>query len=373
MGAGGLVHGRTARWGVCAVVTVGVGAVFTELRMPGSWLVAAAIAAGMVAIIGGQELTPHRWALRPGQSIIGILAAAPLATVGAGTAQRYLIVSIAVSAATLALCLGCARVVAWAGRGAVSPATAVLSTLAGGASGISTMAVDLDVDHRYVAFSQYLRLVVVTVTLPFVLIAIGLHPQRSTAVGHAPSVLGLAVAVAIVALAGRIGARLSVPAPYLLMPLMVTLVVELAVPGLRFDLPSLVVAVAYVVIGWQAGGSFTRASLRLFVRLLPVTAVLIGVMMGACFAMAVGVAVWLHISLGQSYLATTPGGIYAVMATATDTGAGPVVSTLQVIRLLTMVFAAAIAARVFSDRTQIGRRLGSRDRAEAPSVDTRLG
>ncbi|WHU47077.1 AbrB family transcriptional regulator [Gordonia sp. L191] len=360
------------------MVTVGVGAVFTELRMPGSWLVAAAIAAGMVAIIGGQELTPHRWALRPGQSIIGILAAAPLATVGAGTAQRYLIVSIAVSAATLALCLGCARVVAWAGRGAVSPATAVLSTLAGGASGISTMAVDLDVDHRYVAFSQYLRLVVVTVTLPFVLIAIGLHPQRSTAVGHAPSVLGLAVAVAIVALAGRIGARLSVPAPYLLMPLMVTLVVELAVPGLRFDLPSLVVAVAYVVIGWQAGGSFTRASLRLFVRLLPVTAVLIGVMMGACFAMAVGVAVWLHISLGQSYLATTPGGIYAVMATATDTGAGPVVSTLQVIRLLTMVFAAAIAARVFSDRTQIGRRLGSRDRAEAPSVaapsvDTRLG
>ena len=65
----------------------------------------------------------------------------------------------------------------------LAPATALLSTLAGGASGISTMAPDLRVDHRYVALSQYLRLVVVTLTLPVVLELAGTAPAVSPA-GH---------------------------------------------------------------------------------------------------------------------------------------------------------------------------------------------
>lgn len=336
------------RWGLCLVVTVILALALSGLAMPGAWLVGSTVAAGLVAIIGGGELKPARTVLRPAQSVVGIMAAAPLAAVGFDTARGYFAVSAVVSIATLGLCLGCAAVVFWSGRGAISRATAVLSTLAGGASGISTMAVEMDVDHRYVAFSQYLRLVLVTITLPFVLVAVGLY--AGSVHGTAPALSGQSVIAVLVVIgfAGLCGERLRMPAPYLLAPLVVTVGLELVLPSLRFDLPFPVTAVAYAVIGWQAGGSFTRSSVRLFVRLLPITLTLIAVMIAACFALAVGVAMWLDIPLGQAYLATSPGGIYAVMATAADTGAGPVVSTLQVIRLLTMVLAAAVAARMLA-------------------------
>ena len=348
MSGGFIVNPLHRHWCLCVAATVVLALALSGLAMPGAWLVGATVAAGLVAVLGGGELKPARAVLRPAQSIVGIMAAAPLAAVGFDTARGYFAVSAVVSASTLALCLGCAAVVFWRGRGTISRATAVLSTLAGGASGISTMAAELDVDHRYVAFSQYLRLVIVTITLPFVLVAVGLHAGPTHSTGPSMSWQAVVAVVAVIGLAGLCGERMRMPAPYLLAPLVATVGLELLLPSLRFDLPFPITAAAYAVIGWQAGGSFTRSSMRLFLRLLPITLALIAVMIAACFALAFGVAMWLDIPLGEAYLATSPGGIYAVMATAADTGSGPVVSTLQVIRLLTMVLAAAIAARVLA-------------------------
>ncbi len=332
--------------------TLVLGVTGDVLGVQASWLIAALVAGGAVALVGGEELTPPKQLLRPAQGLVGVSAAAPLSFVTWPQLRQYLGVSLVCVVLTLVICLGSSALLTRIAP-EVRPATAVLSTLAGGASGISTMAPELDVDHRYVALSQYLRLIVVTLTMPALLaLAGGSSGSSGAEIGQfgAASVAILAVLVLAVGYAGR---RLHLPAPFLLTPLLVTAAIGMA--GGADVVPTAPVwlsALSYIVIGWQAGGAFSRSSIRVFVRLLPVTATFIAVALVGCFGLAVLVQHWLAIPLSQAYLATTPGGIYAVLAVAHGSGSSAVVTTMQVVRLLAMLLTAIIAAKLLSRREQ---------------------
>lgn len=335
-------------WVWALILTGVVGWLFSALRVPSGWLIAALVSAGGVALLTGRQLTPARAVLRPAQGCIGLLATAPLAEEAAPTMAHYLGVSAVCSGATLIICLLCTLVLVRVAK-TLSPATALLSTLAGGASGISTMAPDLRVDHRYVALSQYLRLVVVTLTLPVVLELAGTVPAGSHVGGGRVSVLTSAAAAAVIFGAGYAALKLKWPAPFLLGPMLVGLPIAVATQDhLVLGLPPLVNTAAYVVIGWQAGGSFTRCAIRQFVRLMPLTCTFIGMTISGCLGLALLVSSWTGLSFSQAYLATTPGGIYAVLATAADSGAGPIVVTMQVFRLLVMYLVAIIGTKILS-------------------------
>lgn len=346
-------HRNKVSWACCLFLTVTLGLFFSAIRVPSGWLIAALVSAGTTAICTGREIAPRKALLRPAQGCIGVLAAAPLAGVTTAKLSHYLGVSFACSGATLLLCLGCGFVLTRAVK-TISPATALLSTLAGGASGISTMAPELGVDHRYVALSQYLRLIVVTLTLPLVLRLDGAPAVASHVAGRDVSLLSTLVAAAVIYCAGYAGLKWKWPSPFLLAPMLAALIVLTATQG-HYVLgvhPDARVA-AYIVIGWQAGGSFTRGAIRQFVRLLPLTCAFIGLAIGGCAAMAFAVSEWTGLSLWQAYLATTPGGIYAVLAAANDSGAGPIVVTMQVVRLLVMVIAAIVASKIFTTEKEI--------------------
>jgi hypothetical protein len=116
------------------------------------------------------------------------------------------------------------------------------------------------------------------------------------------------------------------------------------VPGI--DVPALLQSAAFLVIGLQVGISFTRESLRTIGRALPLAlAVIVGLIvasagLGAVLAAATGA------SALDGYLATTPGGLYAVLATATDSGADATfVLAVQVLRLFVMLLSAPLVAR----------------------------
>jgi uncharacterized protein len=259
---------------------------------------------------------------------------------------RYLGVSAVCSGATLIVCLLCTLILVRVAK-ALSPATALLSTLAGGASGISTMAPDLRVDHRYVALSQYLRLVVVTLTLPVVIKLAGMPAVAPHIAGDGVTVITSATAAAVIGGAGYAALKLKWPAPFLLGPMLAGLPIAVTTQDhLVLGLPPVVNTAAFVVIGWQAGGSFTRGAVRQFVRLMPLTCMFIAVTVGGCLGLAVLVSSWTGLSFAQAYLATTPGGIYAVLATAVDSGAGPIVVTMQVFRLLVMYVVAILGTRL---------------------------
>jgi uncharacterized protein len=110
--------------------------------------------------------------------------------------------------------------------------------------------------------------------------------------------------------------------------------------------PGLVASAAFLLIGLQVGLSFTRESLQTIGRALPVAlAVIVGLIvasagLGAVLSAATGV------SALDGYLATTPGGLYAVLATASDLGADVTfVLSVQVLRLFVMLLSAPLLAR----------------------------
>jgi len=103
---------------------------------------------------------------------------------------------------------------------------------------------------------------------------------------------------------------------------------------------------AFLVIGLQVGLGFTRASLRLVGRALPLALALIVGSVVACAGLGLLLSRTAGVTLLEGYLATTPGGIYAVLATATGAGADATfVLAVQVLRLFVMLFSAPLLAR----------------------------
>jgi uncharacterized protein len=109
--------------------------------------------------------------------------------------------------------------------------------------------------------------------------------------------------------------------------------------------------IAYALIGVQVGLRFTRASLASIARMLPVVLLLIVGMVVATAAMGALLA-WLTPVDGlTAYLATTPGGLFAVLATAADSGSDVTyVMAVQLFRLLVILAFTPLLARFLRAR-----------------------
>lgn len=253
----------------------------------------------------------------------------------------------------------------------VSAATATFASIAGGASGVTAVAGELGADDRVVAVIQYLRVLVIIVGMPVVAaLAFGGRmtatadptapsgiPGVAAAVTAAlrPDLLGLAFAALSVG-AGLLLARVvRFPAADLLGPLVVAAVLAVTglVPGLPAHVPPLVEAAAFALIGLQVGLRFTRASLHEVARLLPLAFALILVLIAACAGLGLLLAAGIGVSSLDGYLATTPGGLYAVLVTAGVSGADVTfVLGVQVIRLLLVLLLAPLLAAAFRRRAR---------------------
>jgi membrane AbrB-like protein len=256
---------------------------------------------------------------------------------------------VLVSAATLGVSLGAGLFMARATE--LDRPTAALGMVAGGASGIVTMARELGGDDRLVAFMQYLRvLVVVSATPLLVAVAFPGHDDTgATGPAGAPllgSARDWAVTVALAAAGAAAGRVLRVPAGALLGPMFLAAAVSLAAPEGWFIVPRLAQDAAFVVIGLQVGLGFTVATVRQTGRLLlPVLASIL-VLMLACAGLAVVLDRMTSVSFLDAYLATTPGGLYAVLAAALGAGANTTfIVAVQSLRVVVMVVLAPVAVR----------------------------
>src|SRR5262249_53928559 len=115
--------------------------------------------------------------------------------------------------------------------------------------------------------------------------------------------------------------------------------------------PYAVGQIAFAVIGLQVGLRFTRESLSRVARLLPWILASIVTLIAGCALLALLLSQVAGISFLDSYLATTPGGLYAVLATAVSTGANTTfVLAVQSLRLLVMIAAAPAIVRGLTGR-----------------------
>lgn len=342
------------RWGLLAGLTAAVTAAMAALAVPSPALFAGLLVATALALAGLAPARVPPTATTAAQSVIGVVIGvlAQPSTL-AGLAADWLPVLL-VTVGTLAISMAAGLLMGL--RRGVSPLTGMLALTAGGASGLVAVTRELGGDDRVVAVVQYLRVGIVTASMP-VVAALVFGANVTTAAGpEAPGApwfadLGFLVVCAV---AGTALARLArVPSAALLGPM--TLAIGLDLAGWSFGAtpPTLIVEVAYAVIGWQAGGRFTRESLRMVLGLLPLAVALIVAVIVASAGLGLLLSALTATTALDGYLATTPGGVYAVLATAISAGGDVTfVVAVQVLRVLVMLLIAPVVARV------VGRRGG---------------
>jgi len=345
------------RWGGLLIIVIAcVAGEATESFVPASHLLVP-LAVGFLAAIGGLvtgQVPPY--VNRGSQAVLGVMIGASLSPAALRQVAEAAVPVTIVTASTVVLSLAAATLLAVVAR--LDRPTAVLGMIAGGSAAAVACAEDLRADARVVAAMQYLRVALIAATAPVLaglLLAPAVPSGRSPA-AHSPAwqlvtgpnqVAGL-VLVAVVAFAGTAAAgRLRLPSAALLGPMVLAVTLTMTGTTTGFVPSGALRSALLTVIGLDVGLRFTRSAFSRLGRLLP-----LALACSVAVSLACGVLAWLlstmaHIPLGDAYLATTPGGINAVVATAAASHADiSLISSVQSLRLFCVVLLAPLLIRL---------------------------
>lgn len=339
---------RAAQWAALIGATVVAVLALDAWRVPAAVLIGP-LAVGIVFALGGATVRPVRPVKLSAQAVIGTAVAIALApAVGPDLASRVLLLLV-IGSATLGLALGLAILAARVGG--LSPATAVWGLAPGSAAAMVAFAEASGGDARKVALMQYSRIVIVA----FATLAVA-HGLTHAEIGQAhriwlPDLSGVGIlstaALSGAAVIASLWTRIGILA--LLAPILVGTVAAAA--GVPFQAPPLLTALAYAIIGWNIGLSFTRSSLRDNLRSLPVilggaVALIVG-----CAGLGLIVGRVFHLDPLSAYLATSPGGIDAMLIIAASVPVDlPLILAAQLTRFLMVIALARPIGAFLADR-----------------------
>jgi len=333
------------------VLVGGISVALSLLGFPSPLLFGGLLGGLVFALGSSREVSVPKWSFTIGQGIIGVTIGAivdweTLADLGGDWP-----VVIVISIVTLALSVVAGQLLRLH-RG-VSAVTASFSSVAGGASGMTAIAHDLGADDRVVTVIQYLRVLVILLAMPAA-VSIVFNADDGAAPGSSATettFTAVAYTVLAVVLGLALGRLLHLPSPALLGALLGAVVLALLPVFDDVAVPVWIQGIGYVLIGVQVGLKFTADSLKAIGRMLPTALLVIAIIVATCAAFGVLLAELTGVSQLDAYLATTPGGLYAVLATSADTGGNVTfVTAVQLIRLLLVLLAAPLLARWLTGR-----------------------
>jgi uncharacterized protein len=339
---------RVAAWGAIAGGVVAGGVALDAGGLPSSYLFAALLLGLAIALARPDRVALPPVAFRAAQAVAGVSLGAYLQADALRAVAGALVPVLLVSAGTLGLSLAAGAVLARVTP--LDPPTAALGMIAGGASGIVGMSGELGADDRLVAFMQYLRVLVVVLLTPIAIAVLFAGDHGTAAPPPSAGMLGAPwewAATAALALAGAGAAgRLRVTAGVLLGPMILTGAFVLAGALASFAVPDLLGQTAFALIGLQVGLRFTPETVRLLGRLTGPVLLAIAGLLVTSFGLALLLVATTSATLLDAYLATTPGGLYAVLAVAYGAGADTTfIVAVQSLRVVAMVLLAPLAVR----------------------------
>ena len=349
-------RGTAARWAALAAATALVAWLVALAGLPSSALFGALIVGVGAALLAPDRLAVPAPLFTAAQATAGVVLGTFLDRQSLDALGASWLPLALVTAATLAISLGAGALLARIT--ALDLPTAALGMVAGGASGIVGISDELGADDRLVAFMQYLRVLVIVALTP--VLAALVFPGADAAGAHRRA--GLRRPARLADHRGRRGpgragrAPGRIPGGALLVPMAAAAVLKLAVPGGDFAVPPAVGEVAFALIGLQVGLKFTVGTIRMLGRLFaPVLLGVLGVL-AACALLGAVLALTTSVSMRDAYLATTPGGLYAVLAVALGSNADAgFILAAQGLRLIVMVALAPLVVRWLVARARAPR------------------
>ncbi|WP_378733854.1 AbrB family transcriptional regulator [Nocardia brasiliensis] len=348
-----------------------------RVHFPAPQMILAIVVGGALALAGRLPAPMPRELSIGVQAMLGVLMGSYLEISLLSTIGLALVPVLAVTVATLVISLLVAVVFARVAH--VELPTATLGLLAGGSAAVVACADDMDADPRQVAFMQYLRVALVAVSAP----ALGALLNNSSGslttehvtlggavtnpdlpywmiVGRGDQVAGLSIAVMLCVIGTKLGKRLSLPSPALIGPMLMTALLTALGISHGYAPTNLFKDLLFVLIGFEVGTRFTKTVVTEMARMIPGMTVTIVALSAIVAGLAFAVATFVDLELSDIYLATTPGGINAVLATAESMDANlPLITCVQSMRLLLMVLMLPLLTKGM--RWLAARQLGLRE------------
>lgn len=350
---------KLAQWAALVLLSVMLVLVLQAIRAPAALLLGP-LAAGLAFGVKGAGIRPTRFLFAAAQALVGCLIAAS-ATAGFWSGVlAHLPTYVLLAGSTLAVSLG----FGWgmATRGWLPGTTAIWGLAPGASTAMVLMSEAFGGDRRLVAMIQYLRLLIVA------LLAMGLAQLKGAAPGHPPTAwldfgqpFDVIATLAFAGAAGWVGKVSRMPAGIFLVPMLAGSALQ-AFGLLRLDLPVLVAAFAYAMVGWNIGLGFTREALIYSGRMLPRILAAIAALLVCCALLAAVVKVLTGVDWLTAWLATSPGGTDTILIIATSTPVDlPFILGGQLVRFLMVIAIGPMLARL------LAQQLGS-DPVRAPPV-----
>ncbi len=338
---------RALQWLLLILLSVLLATLLELGHLPAALLIGPMIAGVAVGTNGAIIRVPKAlYALS--QGVVGVLIAASISlTIFSSFLADWPLFVLAVTATLVA-----SSFLGWLiSRWRVLPgSTAVWGSSPGAANAMVLMAEAFGADARLVAFMQYLRVIIVSLTAAMVArLWVDTSGVAAAPIVWFPAIDGPAFAATVaVVLAGSFaGKLLRLPSPFFMGVFLVAAALHLGL-DVDFQLPNWMLAVSYALIGWSIGLNFTRAILLHATRALPQIVGAIIVLIAFCGALAWVLVEAIGVDPLTAYLATSPGGMdaVAIIAAASRDVDISFIMALQLARFLMVLLFGPVIARL---------------------------
>lgn len=346
----GRLAGKSAplQWAVLLVLSLGLVAVALWIRLPAALMIGPMVAAILIGTAEGSIRVPLRPMIAV-QGVIGFLMgrAIPLTFVEDLARDWPLLLmglaGVIVAAGAIGLLL-----TKWGG---LPGTTGIWGISAGASTPMIIMSEAYGGDPRIVAVMQQIRIMLV-IAIAAIVARLWTPAEAARAMqtewlpaiswGACLASVGIAVASAFIA------AWLRIPAGPMLVPLALAVVLQ-ETGLLRIELPPVLLALCYAMVGWNVGLRFTRPILWYAFRALPIILAATLALIAAC-----GLLAWAMVLVGRidpltAFLATSPGGADTIAIIAASSAVDMrFVMAMQTSRLVVVLLMAPGLSRLLA-------------------------
>jgi membrane AbrB-like protein len=310
------------------------------------------LAVGIVFGVSGATIRPSPWLRVASSTLIGCLVAMALGSAMGPALLMHLPAFLAIGVSTLALSLGLGWLLSRVGW--FEGSTAVWGLSPGGSASMIALAQETGADARIVALMQYFRvLLVASSAIALAHLAAPLPSGHPHAAGWLPPLdpLGLLGVLFLCVGGGLLAKVLKFPAGVFLIPGLSGAAL-LATGHFHLQVPPVLAALAYAVVGWTIGLSFTRSTLLHSARALPRIVGSALALIAMCGVSGLLVSRLCGVDLLTGYLSTSPGGVDSILIIAASTSVDlPFILAAQVVRIILVLLIGPYAVGFLARRT----------------------
>jgi membrane AbrB-like protein len=298
--------------GGLAVCTLG-GAVCAWLRVPLPWMIGSMLAMA-AAQMAGARLEPLPGGRDAGMAVVGVSLGLYFTAPVVNEVARYWPWFVVLGFAAVGF--GTVSAFVLTRLSGVDRATAYFGSMPGGASEMAVMGETFGAAPDRVALAHSMRMLLVVTVFPVAITLAGFSATEEYVPVIVPfDARGLALLLAIAAVAGWAARKVRVPTAYMMGPLLVA--IAFTTSGMTFSsVPAPLTNAAQVLLGCTLGARFERGLLASAPRFVSALIVSVALTLGLAALVGAAIAWGSGAYLGSALLAAAPGGIAEMSITA---------------------------------------------------------